>query len=139
MILSESYKKRITELAGLKQGWHYDIDDKLKMLKSYIHIIKNAEKEPDEFLLPKKYFLILYNWLIIERMFYPDVVATNKELNKYLDLPKLNTIDEVLKKFTELYDNYGKVRFAVETFDSIESIRQYLKVHPDVFNKFLKK
>ena len=139
MILSESYKSRISELAGIKNDWHYDIDSKLKILKSYINILKNSEKKLDDFYIQKKYFLILYNWLIIERMFYPDVVATNKELNKYLDLPKLNTVDEVLKKFTELYDNYGKVRFAVETFDSIESINQYLKAHPNVYNKFLKK
>jgi hypothetical protein len=145
MNLSESYKNRITELAGIKSDWHYDIDDKLKLLKSYINILNNASTPkkhgyiPEDYSIQKKYFLLIYNWLIIERMFYPDVVLVGKELNKNLHLEKLNSLEEVLKKFSELYDTYSKVRFAIETFDSIDSIRQYLKSHPEVYNKFLKK
>jgi len=116
-------------------GW-YDIDEKLKILKSYIHILDNDKKDHD---LAKTYFIILHNFLIIERMFYEDVVKSNKEINKNLDLERLKSVDDVLKKFMELYDNYHIIRNNAETFDSIESISLFLKDRPTIFQKLMKK
>lgn len=124
-------KKKFTQFT--ESVW-YDIDNKLKILKSYIHILGDNE----DYDLYRKYFIIIHNWLIIERMFYDEVKSDNKELNKHLNLEKLNSVKEVIDKFTELYDTYSNVRFAVETFDSIESIRKYLKERPEVYNRLIK-
>lgn len=40
------------------------INDKLALLKSYIHILNNSDGDYD---LVKRYFIILHNFLIIER------------------------------------------------------------------------
>lgn len=120
-----------------KDNW-YNIDDKLKLLKSYVHMLKNSEGINYD--TAAKYFTILYNFLIVERMYFDDVVASGKQINKFLNLEKLNSVDEVYKKFLELYDSHSKVRFAVETFDSIESVRQYLSTRrPEIYDKFIKK
>jgi hypothetical protein len=114
----------------------YDIDPKLKILKSYIHILNNSGKEYD---LAKQYFLILHNFLIVERMFADEVKAANKEINKNLILEPLNDDREVYQKFLELYDVNSNVRFGVETLDSIESVRQFLKNNPKIYQGLLKK
>lgn len=115
-------------------NWH-DIDDKLKLLKSYIHILGDDEK----YNLYSTYFIIIHNWLIIERMFYEEIKLANKEINKHLELEKLNTVQEVIDKFTELYDPYHNVRFGIETLDSIESVRNYLSERPELYKKLMKK
>jgi len=117
-----------------KNTW-YDINDKLALLKSYIHILNNSDGNYD---LAKQYFIILHNFLIIERGFFDDVVACGKQINKFLNLEKLNDTDEVYKKFLELYDIEHQVRNNVETFDNIESIKQYLSKRPEVYNKLIK-
>lgn len=109
-----------------------DIDDKLELLKSYIHILNNSD---DDYELAKTYFIILHNFLIIERGFFDDVVASGKQINKFLNLKKLNNASEVYNKFLELYDINHKVRNNVETFDNIESVRQYLSKRQEVLNR----
>jgi hypothetical protein len=128
----KNFKQFINES---KDTW-YDIDDKLALLKSYIHILNNSDGDYD---LAKRYFIILHNFLIIERGFFDDVVASGKQINKFLNLEKLNNTDEVYQKFLELYDINHQVRNNVETFDNIESIRQYLSKRPEVYNKLIKK
>ena len=118
-----------------ENNW-YDIDPKLEILKSYIHILNNSQKEYN---LAKTYFIILHNFLIIERMMYADVKEAGKEINKHLNLEKLNNEKDVYQKFLELYDNNSHIRFAVETLDSIESVRQYLNNNSHVYQTLLKK
>jgi hypothetical protein len=113
-----------------------NLSNKLSILKKYIQIIDDTKSD---YYLAKKYFIILYNFLIIEQEFFDDVVACGKQINKYLELKELNNIDEVYQKFLELYDTKHHVRFSVETFDSIESVRQYLSKHPEIYNKLVKK
>ncbi len=123
-----------------KSGW-YDIDEKLKILKSYIHILNNDNGlvSGEKYDIPIIYFIILHNFLIIERGFFDDIKLSGKEINKYLNLEKLNTPDEVYQKFLELYDTSNKVRVNSETLDSVESVREYLSKRPDVFNRLIKK
>lgn len=123
-----------------KNGW-YDIEDKLSILKSYIHILNNDKGlvSGEKYVIPITYFTILHNLLIIERGFFEDVKLHGKEINKYLELEKLNSPDEVYEKFLELYDTSNKVRVNSETLDSIESVREYLSKRPEVYNRLIKK
>ena len=109
------------------------VDDKLAILKNYIQILKKSDKYSENFDsncdLAVAYFTIIYNFLIIEEMFHTQVVQANKELNKYLDIIKLDNENDIMDKFFELYEPNHNVRFAVETFDSIEDIRIYLGGH----------
>lgn len=114
----------------------YDINDKLKILKSYIHILDNSGIDNK---LIRNYFIILYNFLIIERMFSDDVIKHGKEINKNLKLDKLNNINDVIQKFNELYDRYSIIRNNVETFDNIDIIRKFLSGRTDVYNKLMGK
>lgn len=118
-----------------KDTW-YDIDDKLSILKSYIHILKNSKEDYD---LAISYFIVLHNFLIVERGFFEDIKLHNKEINKYLKLEKLNNKKEVYNKFLELYDTNNIVRNNVETIDSIDSVGEYLSKRPELFRELLKK
>jgi hypothetical protein len=131
-IISESQYTRLLE----DDNWWYDISKKLKILKSYINILKSDDESRN--ILAISYFRVLYNFLIIERMFYPDVVAAKKEINKYLELDKLSTVDEVQNKFKELYDIHHPVRNSVELLTNIETIGDYVNGRPEIFKKLLK-
>jgi len=128
------------------------VDKKLHTLKQYINILKQSDSYIENIGLVNdsqfkknsmnidiaiNYFTILHNFLIIERMFSSIVKLSNKELNKYLELENLTSVGSVLSKFNELYDVDGKVRFAVETFDSIEEIRILLTKRGDVYDKLM--
>ena len=76
-----------------------------------------------ETLVDYQYFIIIHNFLYLEDRYFDIVKLSGKELNKYLKLPKLESLDDVINKFNELYDSNSKIRFGVETFDSIEEIR----------------
>lgn len=117
-----------------KDSW-YDIDDKLSILRSYIHILKNSNSKDN---LAITYFIILHNFLIIERGFFDDVKLNGKEINKYLKLNKLNNEQEVYQKFLELYDVNNIIRNNIETMDSIDSIRDYLSKRPDIYRRLIK-
>jgi len=136
------------------------LKNNLQIIRSYINILKKSNLYIDKIALMNdedvtnsksytidsaiNYFIILHNFLIIEKKFFNDVKMSNKEINKYLDLKKLDNIDDIIKLFYELYDPYSKIRFALETFDSIESIRIYLKTikfknkYKTIYNTLLK-
>lgn len=112
----------------------YNIDDKLSILKSYIHILKNSKENYDLAIL---YFIILHNFLILEHRFFEDVKSHNKEINKYLKLKKLNNEKDVYNKFIELYTTDNIVRNNVETIDNIDSVSKYISNRPELFKKLL--
>lgn len=113
-----------------------ELKDKIKILKTYIDVL---DKDNEYHYFARKYFLILYNFLFIEQMFLNDVKAANKEINKILELEELSDPKEIYQKFLLLYDNVNsQVRNNVETFDSIESIRQFLKNHSEVYSSLIK-
>lgn len=128
------YGDRLNSISE-NDNW-YDINPKLEILRSYIHILKNSQKEYE---LAITYFIILHNFLIIERMFYDDIKEAGKEINKHLNVEKLNNEQEVYQKFLELYDINSPVRFAVETLDSIDSVNQYLEKNPQIYQSLLVK
>jgi len=127
--------KRFNEF--INEGYElYNIDKKLYLLRSYIRMLKVSNDTNKDMMI--RYFIIIHNFLIIERMFFEDVKMCNKEINRYLELDKLDNVEDVEKIFYELYNSYNKVRYAVETFDSIEPIRIYLQEHPSVFETLIK-
>ena len=107
-----------------------NIDFKLRLLRSYINILETSKGDSVNYEIARTYFIILHNFLIIEDMFSEDIKGTGKEINRYLDLTPLGTIEEVMELFLILYNRYHNVRFAVETLDSIESIRIFLQKNP---------
>ena len=121
------------EIFNEKFDW-YDINDKLSILRSYIHILDNSK---ENYYLAKTYFIILHNFIIIERMFSQEVKAAGKEIDKYLKLENLHSASEVYNKFLELYDVKSEVRSNVETLDNIEEIKQYLNKNPKVYKILL--
>lgn len=107
-----------------------------KRLREYIKILKdNGAIISGDYGIQLSYFIIIHNFLLIENKYYNLVKMCNKELNNNLNLPKLNTLEEVLDKFKELYDVNSPVRFSVETLDSIEEIRLFLSETPNIYRK----
>jgi len=140
--MSKEMREQINKVKNWKQflnenkdTW-YDIDDKLSILKSYIHILKNSKEDYD---LAISYFTVLHNFLIVERGFFEDIKLHNKEINKYLKLEKLNNEKDVYNKFLELYDTNNIIRNNVETIDNIDSVGEYLSRRPEFFRELLKK
>ena len=110
------------------------ISNKQDVLRQYIDVLKADSGNPNND-LAIIYFIILINFLDVERMFSDEIKQAGKQLNQNLNVEVLNTPEEVYKKFLELYDNYSKVKFAVETFDSVEPVRLYLQQHPEAYRE----
>ena len=110
-----------------------NVKEKQDVLRHYIDILKATDGDNHE--LAITYFIILINFLDIEQQFSAEVQQAGKQLNANLNVEPLEDVDAVYKKFLELYDNHSKVRFAVETFDSVEPIRIYLQDHPEVYKE----
>ena len=108
--------------------------DKRLILRRYIKILKKQDPNFFNIDIFLDYFIIIHNFLLLEEKFKDKVVISNKEINKYLDLENTTDVSKILDKAKELYDPKNKVRFAVETFDSIEEIRIYLKEHGDIIH-----
>lgn len=111
--------------------------ENLYILKSYINILDNETSINHNLILAKHYFILLHNFLLIERMFQDDVNIAGKQLNVNLNITKLNNKTEVYNKFVELYDRYNIIRNNVETFDSCEPVRKYLTANPKVYRELL--
>lgn len=119
-----------------------DFTENQKVLRSYIKliktnydigIVKDEGGDYNKYDIYLNYFTIIHNFLYLENEYYDVVKLVDKEINKYLNLPRLTTLEDVSNKFIELYDVNNKVRFSIETFDSIEEIRILLKKLPNDF------
>lgn len=118
---------------------HDDIQYNLDMLKSYIKILKNEIKNGRNCEFAIKYFIILYNFIIIEQGFIDDYILKRDQINLNLKLKKLTKCDDILDKFAELYDPNSIVRNNLEKFDTHwEIIKEYLKIKPNLYIKLLK-
>lgn len=104
-------------------------EEKIMLLRVYSNTIKDV--------LAKTYFLILHNALKLEKKFGEDIKRAGKEINENLDLKLVTEPEDIYNEFLRLYDVYHPVRNSVETLDSIESIRLWMKDHPEYFNKFM--
>jgi hypothetical protein len=131
----------------LSESKSINFTENQKRLREYIKILKKnydlgfvKDKGGDynKFDIIIKYFIIIHNFLYLENNYFNIVKLSNKEINKYLNLPKLKNLDEIINKFNELYDTNSKVRFAIETLDSIEEIRLLLPKLKDFTSKIYK-
>jgi len=80
------------------------------------------------------YFAIIDRAIHLEAKFEDDFKLCNKEIAIHLkdvDFESIKDIDEMYSLFLELYDPNHSVRFAVETMDSIESVRLFLIDNPN--------
>ena len=107
----------------------------LKILKKYIKILRTGNANQYDF--AKKFFIILYNFLIIERGFH-EYVFGNNSIHKYLYLEDLDKIEDIFAKFERLYDPINSmVRYNVDRLSDVEIIKQYLIDKPEVFNRLI--
>jgi len=143
--MSKEMREQINKLKNWKQflseGVSINFTENQKRLREYIKIlkenydlgmVKDDGGDYNKFDIIIRYFIIIHNFLYLENSYFDIVKLSNKEINKYLNLPKLESLDDVISKFTDLYDTNSKVRFSVETLDSIEEIRLLLN---DLRNK----
>lgn len=143
--MSKEMREEINKLKNWKQflseGVSINFTENQKRLREYIKIlkenydlgmVKDGGGDYNKFDIIIRYFIIIHNFLYLENSYFDIVKLSNKEINKYLNLPKLESLNDVISKFTDLYDANSKVRFSVETLDSIEEIRLLLN---DLRNK----
>lgn len=86
------------------------------VIKTFKEIIKLYKPDSIEY----RYYKIIVEYLILENKFSQIVLESNKPIYYYFryNLPICSK-----DYFEYLYNQYNPVRFAVETFDSIEEIR----------------
>lgn len=142
-IITEQQYKRLTEMKKITGVITKDsevkvkggnIPDNQKRLREYIKILKeNSDLENINFFI--RYFIIIHNFLHMEEKYSDLIKMSNKELNKYLNLPKLKNVDDIIDKFYELYDLNSKVRFAAETLNSIDEVNEFISDKPNFFDK----
>lgn len=115
-----------------------NVNEKRLILRRYVKILKKQDPNFFDVDIYLRYFIIIHNFLLIEERFKNEVIQSNKEIDKYLDLENTTDVSKILDKAKELYDPNSKVRFAIETFDSIEEVRLYLKENREkVYSKIL--
>jgi hypothetical protein len=131
----------------LKEGRSNSFDDNRKMLRMYIKTIVKSKEYEDGYKMDDggrgdgsyqkkyniydhwvKFLIILHNSLIIEEKFENEFKINGKEINKFLNLKKTNDLSEIIELAKKYYDSDSPVRFGLETKDSIEEVREYLKL-----------
>lgn len=131
----------------IKEGKSNSFDENRKMLRRYIKtILKSKEYEEgykmddggwEEDTYQKKYniydhwvkyLIILHNTLLMEEKFENEFKLSGKEINKFLDLENTNDFYEIIEIAKKYYDSNNPVRFGIETKDSIEEVREYLRL-----------
>ena len=109
----------------------------LEFLKAYVRILDNEGKLYSSYNLAKAYFIILHNFILIEHKFQADVSACNKEINTHLNLVHLDSVQDVYDLFFKLYEVNHVIRNNVETLDSVESVRDCLRIRLYVYKDFI--
>ena len=94
------------------------------VIKECIKIQKQWEKEKGKTSSEANYFEYIVKYLLLEHKYKEAVEKAGKPIYHYFMyyLPQFST-----DYFVWLYSPYNPVRFAIETFDSIEEIRLELK------------
>jgi hypothetical protein len=136
--MKDSRKLLATIAKGyLNEGVSINFTKNQKRLREYIKILKESG-DYNRLNLIITYFIVIHNFLYLENEYFDIVKLSGKEINKYLNLPKLESLEDVINKFNELYDTNSKVRFSIETLDSIEEIRLLLPKLKDFYSKIYK-
>lgn len=73
-----------------------------------------------------KYLIIIHNSLLMEEKFQNEFKISGKEINKHLKLLNTTDFNKMIKLSQNYYDSNSKVRFGIETMDSIEEVRIYV-------------
>ncbi len=95
-----------------------------QVIKEFKKIIKTLESDSKKFnkdySLQINYYNTIIKYLLLEHKYYDIVQECGKPIFHYFkfSLPKIDS-----GYFDWIYNPYNPVRFAVETFDSIEEIR----------------
>jgi hypothetical protein len=97
-----------------------------QVIKEFKKIIKQYELSSgtNSSKIEIQYYKIIVKYLLLEHKFPHEVKRSKKPIYHYFMyyLPEFGT-----DYFNFLYNTYNPVRFAVETFDSIEEIKLELK------------
>lgn len=133
--IKNDYDQLMVRAKSIIGGVDKPLKYKLKTLRNYIKILNKEYSDSD---IIVRYFLIIHNFLIIENLYSDEIERVGKGLNKYLSLPDTNDISVIENLFKVYYDNYSKVRFSVETLDSIDEVRNFFNRNPNIFTKLLK-
>jgi len=99
----------------------------LKILKHYIKILK-TESNTDIISIPIKFFIILHNYLVLEKMFQEElkVGCGSIMLNEFLHIEWYNNSKEIYETFEKLYDPNHIIRNNMEKFNEIPIISDFL-------------
>jgi hypothetical protein len=130
----------------LKENNGNSFEDNRKTLRKYIKTILNSEEYRDGYRMDDggwdddsykrkyniydfwvRYLTIIHNSLLIEERFENEFKISGKEINKFLNLKNTNDFSEIIELCNNYYDSNNKVRFGIETKDSIEEVRNYIK------------
>jgi hypothetical protein len=122
------------------------MEDNRKILRKYIKTILNSEQDKDGYTIDDggwddgsyqrkyniydfwvRYLTIIHNSLLIEERFENEFKISEKEINKFLNLKNTNDFSEIIELCNNYYDFNNRVRFGIETKDSIEEVRKYIK------------
>jgi hypothetical protein len=130
----------------LKENNGNSFEDNRKSIRKYIKTILNSEEYRDGYRIDDggwddgsykrkyniydywvRYLIIIHNSLLIEQRFENEFKISGKEINKFLNLKNTNDFSEIIELCKNYYDSNNKVRFGIETKDSIEEVRNYIK------------
>ena len=98
-----------------------------------MELLKNwSEKLREDHLLYSAWIACVYNALKLEKMFPDEVKQAKKPILSEIDI---RDGDTALSWAERTYDPYHQLRNNVETLDSIEAIRVYIKENDFIINK----
>jgi hypothetical protein len=109
-------KRNINETKNIKIYNMYTLD---KVIKTFKKIISNSDNE-----LLISYYEKIVEFMLLEHKHKDIVKKSNKPIYHYFQHALPHDTNDY---FMFLYHTYNPVRFAIETFDSIEEIRLELK------------
>ena len=99
------------------------MNDLNKVIKAFKRIHKQAKKDNAPYWITE-YSEIIIKYLLLEYIYSDIVKKSGKPIYHYFKYH----LPEYSKEYFEwLYNPYNPVKFAVETFDSIEEIRKELE------------
>ena len=146
--MSKEMREHIDEFKTfiLKESVNNNFNENRKIIRRYIETITKSDEYQNGYRVDDggyddgsyqkkyniydhwvKYLIIIHNSLLIEEKFKNEFKVSGKEINRYLKLPNTTNFNEIIKLCQDYYDSSNKVRFGIETKDSIEEVRIYLK------------
>lgn len=115
------------------------IKNNQKILRTYSYVLR---EKPSQYQYLIGFVKVLHNFLYLEEKFFDLVKSNNKEINKFLELPKTEDLETIVRVLDEYYDpETSKVRFGLETIGNIEEVRLFIEKlrikKIDIYSKFI--